>query len=68
MPIKRSLKNQPEPDLKVGRIVVSKVFFAKRTHLENCRKANNGWVKSGFWHAKTIVKTKPNEPIHRKAS
>jgi hypothetical protein len=43
---------------------MEKVIFTKRTHLENCRKANIGGVKSEFWQAKTGVKTKPNEPIY----
>jgi hypothetical protein len=47
---------------------MGKVVFAKRTHLENCRKANNGGIKSEFCQAKTGIKTKPTEPIHRKAT
>jgi hypothetical protein len=52
----------------VGKALMGKVVFAKRTHLENYRKANIGGVKSEFRQAKTGIKTNPNEPIHRKAT
>jgi len=38
-----------------------KVFFTKRTHLENQTKVNNGNVKSEFFAGRKCVATNPIE-------
>jgi hypothetical protein len=56
------LKNPQQPELKAGGVVAAKVFFAKRTQVENGTNANNRAVQSGFWPSKPVRQTNPNEP------